>query len=105
MRWSIILAAVAGLAIETAGDLPAAGLGSYCGEVAGIKCDVDLWCDPTPGRCGGAAVLGRCEAVPDFCTQGYQPVCGCDGKTYSNDCMRRRAKVGKKSDGACGSSG
>jgi hypothetical protein len=30
-----------------------------------------------------------------------KPVCGCDKKTYNNDCERLRAKVQKSSDGGC----
>jgi hypothetical protein len=29
------------------------------------------------------------------------PVCGCAGKTYGNDCERRRAKAQKSHDGGC----
>ena len=45
---------------------------------------------------GGICVptLGVCDAV-------YQPVCGCDGKTYLNDCDRRLASVAQASEGAC----
>jgi hypothetical protein len=29
------------------------------------------------------------------------PVCGCNNKTYGNDCLRQHAKVSKSHDGKC----
>jgi hypothetical protein len=40
---------------------------------------------------------------PEVCSQDYRPVCGCDGKTYPNDCGRRASRVARDHDGACGS--
>lgn len=90
--------------IETPPPEPVLGpaaLGETCGGIAGIACQDALWCDPEPGLCGGADIAGTCIEVPDFCTKDYRPVCGCDKKTYSNDCMRQAARVAKDHDGEC----
>lgn len=42
------------------------------------------FCDTTP-RCGPNAP-GRCVRKPEICTMQFDPVEGCDGKTYPNAC-------------------
>jgi hypothetical protein len=52
------------------------------------------------GQCGGS---GTCQprGINLFCSNLYQPVCGCDGNTYANTCVEHKAGVNTASKGAC----
>jgi hypothetical protein len=73
-----------------------------CGGTFGIACGGEQFCDVTvENACGDTNLPGECKTVPDFCTEQYQPVCGCDGVTYGNDCFRVMAQAQLAYAGEC----
>jgi hypothetical protein len=72
-----------------------------CGTIAGIPCPEGQFCEFRPGTCEAADQAGMCLDIPDACSRIFDPVCGCDGNTYPNDCERQRAQVGLDHKGPC----
>lgn len=72
-----------------------------CGGIAGFPCKPGEVCDLPPGQCSSADLFGRCVLQPEACITLYDPVCGCDGVTYGNDCERLRVGAQKDHDGIC----
>jgi hypothetical protein len=73
-----------------------------CGGFAGLPCARGEYCQYPIGQCRSADIFGVCQVIPQGCITLWSPVCGCDGRTYSNDCMAAMNAMSLDHTGACG---
>ena len=74
--------------------------GQVCGGRTG-PCPDGYVCQFRSEICDHADGTGVCERKPEVCAEIYEPVCGCDGVTYANDCSRRQMGAGFGTPGEC----
>ena len=66
------------------------------------SCSNTEYCAKPVGVCGNGT--GYCNSLPgadEMCPQIYEPVCGCDGNTYSNACEATKFGINVTHAGAC----
>lgn len=96
-------AASAGISVASDGECGSTpSTGSTCGGLLGQACASGQYCNyPLDAMCGAADQTGTCTDIPGACTADYNPVCGCDDKTYGNACAAAAAGVSVSATGAC----
>ena len=73
-----------------------------CDGPDALVCPAGKFCAAAEAnRCPGLESSGICRHIPEACIHIYQPVCGCDGQTYGNDCQADAAGVAIAYDGPC----
>ncbi|MBW2732753.1 MAG: serine protease [Deltaproteobacteria bacterium] len=68
------------------------------------QCGEAEYCKFIKEQCTWQTLLpieGTCTPRPEYCIYLYLPVCGCDSKTYGNECEAAAAGTSIASQGAC----
>ena len=100
-KFFVSLTSALALMIFSLNGAHAVGPGKTCGGFLGLQCHAGLFCQFKAGTCGFFDVNRTCTKKPRFCSRIFRPVCGCDGKTYGNDCSRQSAGVQLNHAGEC----
>jgi hypothetical protein len=91
----------AGVSVASEGECEDVS-GRACGGLQGLACGEGEFCNFAPDAlCGAADQTGTCTPIPEGCTLQFDPVCGCDDRTYGNACAANAEGVSVASRGEC----
>lgn len=68
---------------------------------ATLLCPAGQYCDVADFTCGTETTAGTCLASPEECTPTFDPVCGCNGLVYDNECTAAAVGVDISVTQAC----
>lgn len=98
-------ASQSGISVMSSGPCPSGPVSAdadECGGPLGEACEAGYFCSfPMEAKCGAAGETGKCQLLPDRCNDRANPVCGCDGVTYSNSCSASQSAISVAAAGAC----
>ncbi len=89
-------------------NLDGCGVDQVCcmeseGCFGGNECGPGAYCQFPVGDCGLNGNMGQCVTIQEECDMNWLPECGCNNKTYANECFMAQGHASKLHAGECDS--